>query len=243
MEHSRPRRGAATDNRDRAPRRSRLAERPDRVALWAVGLAVGALIAGAASAEAGSSGGIGGGGDSSGSAVAQSGTPGCPDREFGRRTLRVGDCGGDVQTLNWILESKDYRKAPLADDFRARTEGAVREFQRDADLAIDGIVDRGTSSALVSDMPYQLATWYGPGFFGNRTACGQRLTRATIGVAHKTLPCGSKVVLRYKGRYMRTTVIDRGPFANGAKWDLTQATAEALGFDYTDEVRVAKIAK
>ena len=42
---------------------------------------------------------------------------------------------------------------------------------------------------------------------------------------------------------MRTTVIDRGPFANGAKWDLTQATAEALRFEYTDEVRVAKLAE
>jgi rare lipoprotein A (peptidoglycan hydrolase) len=49
-------------------------------------------------------------------------------------------------------------------------------------------------------------------------------------------------VLRYKGRFVRTTVIDRGPFANDAKWDLTQATAEALHFEYTDEVRVAKLA-
>ena len=64
---------------------------------------------------------------------------------------------------------------------------------------------------------------------------------ADLGVAHRTLPCGSKVVLRYRGGYVRTTVIDRGPFANGAKWDLTQATAGALGFEYTDEVRVAEI--
>ena len=68
---------------------------------------------------------------------------------------------------------------------------------------------------------------------------------ADLGVAHKTLPCGSKVVLRYKGRYVRTKVIDRGPFANGAKWDLTQATAEALHFESagTGDIRVAKLAK
>ena len=94
-------------------------------------------------------------------------------------------------------------------------------------------------------MPAQLATWYGPGLFGNQTACGQTLTRETLGVAHKTLPCGSKVVLRYKGRFVRTKVIDRGPFANGAKWDLTQATAEALDFESTGagDIRVAKLAK
>ena len=92
-------------------------------------------------------------------------------------------------------------------------------------------------------MPTQVATWYGPGLFGNKTACGQTLTPETTGVAHKTLPCGSKVVLRYKGRFVRTKVIDRGPFANGAQWDLTQATAEELGFEATGEIRVAKLAK
>ena len=50
-----------------------------------------------------------------------------------------------------------------------------------------------------------------------------------------------EVVIAYEGRYVRTKVIDRGPFANGAKWDLTQATARALEFEYTDHVRVAKL--
>ena len=46
--------------------------------------------------------------------------------------------------------------------------------------------------------------------------------------------------LRYKGRYVRTRVIDRGPYAHGAKWDLTQATAKALRFETTDDVSVAR---
>jgi peptidoglycan hydrolase-like protein with peptidoglycan-binding domain len=239
MQQSR-RRAAATPT-DRPRRPLGLSERPDRLALWAVLLALVAMVAAAASAEAGSSGGIGGpGGDPT---TAQAGTPGCPQHEFGRRTLRMGDCGGDVQTLNWILKSAEYRGAPLADRFKSPTERAVRGFQSDAGLGASGVVNARTSSALVQGMPSQRATWYGPGFFGNRTACGQRLTRRTVGVAHRKLPCGSKVVLRYKGAFVRTTVIDRGPFANGAKWDLTQATARALGFAYTDEVRVAAIAK
>jgi rare lipoprotein A (peptidoglycan hydrolase) len=200
------------------------------------------MIAGAASAAAGPSGGIGGAGDDA-TATTQTASPGCPQREFGRRTLRIGDCGGDVQTLNWILESREYRSAPLADRFESPTERAVRSFQGDSGLGVSGVVNRRTSSALARAMPSQLATWYGPGFFGNRTACGQRLTRRTLGVAHRRLPCGSKVVLRYKGAYVRTTVIDRGPFANGARWDLTQATAQALGLSFTDEVRVAAIPK
>jgi peptidoglycan hydrolase-like protein with peptidoglycan-binding domain len=238
MDELRIRRAAESHNRDDS-RRPSLAERPDRVALWAVGLAVVAMVAGVASARAGSSGGIGGGGGGQAEPVA----PGCAATEFGRRTLREGDCGNDVETLNWILKAKKHLRAPLADHFEVPTADAVRAFQREAALSSDGIVDGETSSALVRSMPRQLATWYGPGFFGNRTACGQRLTRQTTGVAHRNLPCGSKVVLRYKGRYVRTRIIDRGPFANGAKWDLTQATAMALKFEHTDDLRAAKIPK
>jgi hypothetical protein len=80
------------------------------------------------------------------------------------------------------------------------------------------------------------ATWYGPGFYGHETACGQRMSKTLLGVAHKTLPCGTKVALLYHGRTVTVPVVDRGPFANGAKLDLTAATAERIGFDSTDTV-------
>ena len=202
-------------------------------------IAVVTMLAGSAGAWA-SSGGVGpsGGGDPETTTV----SPGCPNTQLGRRTLRLGDCGGDVATLNWILEAKDYGDPDLVDEFESATKAAVQEFQRDAALRASGVVNSETSAALVNAMPAQRATWYGPGFFGNTTACGQKLTRTTFGVAHRTLPCGSKVVIGYGGRFVRTTVIDRGPYANGAKWDLTQATAQALRFAYTDDVRVAKLA-
>jgi hypothetical protein len=80
------------------------------------------------------------------------------------------------------------------------------------------------------------ATWYGPGLFGNPTACGQVLTEELQGVAHKTLPCGTRVALLYGGRRTIVEVVDRGPFAHGATWDLTQATARSLGFETSDTV-------
>ena len=73
------------------------------------------------------------------------------------------------------------------------------------------------------------ATWYGPGFYGNRTACGQRLGYNTLGVAHRRLPCGTEVSLLYGGRTVTVKVIDRGPYSH-ANWDLTSETAERLGF-------------
>jgi hypothetical protein len=74
------------------------------------------------------------------------------------------------------------------------------------------------------------ASWYGPGFWGNRTACGQVLQPGMLGVAHKTLPCGTKVKFRHGGRTVRVPVIDRGPFAGDREWDLTQATKQRLRF-------------
>jgi rare lipoprotein A len=74
-----------------------------------------------------------------------------------------------------------------------------------------------------------LATEYGPGFYGRRTACGQMLNPSTIGVANRTLRCGMPVAVYYHGQTLVVPVIDRGPYANGADWDLTEATGRALG--------------
>src|SRR5215207_1066967 len=44
------------------------------------------------------------------------------------------------------------------------------------------------------------ASWYGPGLYGRRTACGQVLSHALLGVAHRRLPCGTAVELYLGGR-------------------------------------------
>jgi rare lipoprotein A len=72
-----------------------------------------------------------------------------------------------------------------------------------------------------------LATWYD--LSGNTTACGQVLSAGTLGVANKTLPCGTKVTIRYHGREVTVPVIDRGPYAGAREWDLTVAVAQRLG--------------
>lgn len=74
-----------------------------------------------------------------------------------------------------------------------------------------------------------IATWYGPGSWGRKTACGVTLKKTTIGVASRTLRCGMPVAVYYRGTTMVVPVIDRGPFANHADWDLTAAAARDLG--------------
>jgi rare lipoprotein A len=81
-----------------------------------------------------------------------------------------------------------------------------------------------------------LASWYGPGLYGNKLACGGTLGPGTLGVANKTLPCGTKVTLRYHGHTATVPVIDRGPYAAGREYDLTAATKNRLHFGSTGTV-------
>jgi len=83
------------------------------------------------------------------------------------------------------------------------------------------------------------ATWYGPGLYGNGTACGQTLRPGTIGVAHRTLPCGTTVKINYHGHSLVTTVIDRGPYTPGNDFDLTNGARLALDFEGVGQVRYA----
>jgi peptidoglycan lytic transglycosylase len=96
-------------------------------------------------------------------------------------------------------------------------------------------LDRATSRRVGRLNVYHLAgaSWYGG---GGGLACGGSLTDATLGVANKTLPCGTLVTLRYGARTVRVPVIDRGPYVAGREYDLTVATKAALGFGDTGDV-------
>ncbi|HEY3865551.1 MAG TPA: RlpA-like double-psi beta-barrel domain-containing protein [Solirubrobacteraceae bacterium] len=112
---------------------------------------------------------------------------------------------------------------------RATTSEQVRlRFGGDAE-------DLPTHRRLGALNVYRLAeaSWYGG---GGELACGGELTSATMGVANKTLPCGTRVTLRYDGRTVRVDVIDRGPYVAGREFDLTEATKQALGFGGVGEV-------
>jgi hypothetical protein len=110
---------------------------------------------------------------------------------------------------------------------RALVAGAQAQAAGDSSLTTSVTVYRGAR-----------ATWFGPGFYGKHTACGQVMSHALLGVAHRTLPCGTPVALFYAGKTITVPVVDRGPFANGARYDLTFATAQSLGMTQTSTVGV-----
>jgi rare lipoprotein A len=81
------------------------------------------------------------------------------------------------------------------------------------------------------------ASWYGPGLWGNKTACGRVLRQNLRGVAHRTLPCGTRMAVYANGRIAIFPVIDRGPHTNGVSLDLTRAAAKRLRVNHTTSVR------
>ena len=110
------------------------------------------------------------------------------------------------------------------------------------------IVSRGSLRAASASPSVQItvyrpaiATMYGPGFWGSRTACGEVLRRNTIGTANRTLKCGTPVAIYYHGKMMVVPVIDRGPYANGADWDLTLATDKAMNIPGTATIGAVSV--
>lgn len=100
----------------------------------------------------------------------------------------------------------------------------------------------GTAGKDFAFSPWKVAgaSWYGgPSLWGAKTACGQTLRRNTLGVAHKTLPCGTTVKFRYHGHVLVTRVIDRGPYVKGRAWDFTSAASKMLHFEGVGRVRYA----
>lgn len=109
------------------------------------------------------------------------------------------------------------------------------------DVTAYGVHDRrvrGSHSPARHLTSYRLAgaSYYGPGLYGNGVACGGTLEPGTLGVANKTLPCGTLVKLRYGKHSITVPVIDRGPYVAGREYDLTEATKDRLGFPGVGDV-------
>lgn len=79
-------------------------------------------------------------------------------------------------------------------------------------------------------------SWYGSGLYGRRTACGQALTTTLQGVAHRTLPCGTKISFRHNGRVVTVPVVDRGPYVPDRQFDLTGGACRALNHCFTGPI-------
>ncbi len=166
------------------------------------------------------------------------------------RSARVsGKLQPGVSGLTVTLERRGGKGWKTIDKARTSSSGAFRlAFRaRGADTARVRVrfAGNGSTQAAVRSAGRlnvfrpALASWYGPGLYGNKLGCGGTLSAGTIGVAHKSLPCGTSIVLRKGKRIVRAKVIDRGPYVGAREFDLTAATKQRLGFGSTGTVLVA----
>jgi len=131
-----------------------------------------------------------------------------------------------------VAHTKTGARGRFATSFRAHSLGALKVRV----VGPNGAVRRMKATVYRKAG----ASWYGPGFYGHRTACGGTLSAGQLGVANKTLPCGTKVRLRYRGRTVTARVIDRGPYVGGRDYDLTPATKNRLHFGSTGTIWSSK---
>src|SRR5215218_6228942 len=154
-------------------------------------------------------------------------------RRLAGRALLVQQLDPATQRWTVLARTRVLPGGTFLARWRARRTGQFR---------LRAVVRREASSASVTpELPLAVfrpavATWYGPGFYGNTTACGIELTPELVGVPHRSLPCGTNVLVRYGSRTAVVPVVDRGPYANEASWDLTEAAARQLGLLQTDRI-------
>lgn len=92
----------------------------------------------------------------------------------------------------------------------------------------------------MQDIPGGVASWYGAQFDGKRTASGERFDPDELTAAHRTLPFGSRVRVKFArtGKSVVVRINDRGPFGHGRVIDLSQAAAKRIGLTQAGSGRV-----
>lgn len=101
----------------------------------------------------------------------------------------------------------------------------------------------GTDAKAASSQQAGVASWYGPGFHGRKTANGERFDMNALTAAHRTLPLGTQVRVtnRSNGRSVVVRINDRGPYVGRRLIDLSKASAQAIGVSGLAKVSIARL--
>jgi rare lipoprotein A len=148
----------------------------------------------------------------------------------GNQAAVIGSAQPGVVTLQvsrrgiWRTIARDRTTATGRYVLRDRVRRPMSVFAR---VSVNGATQR---IGRLNGYRRAYASWYGPGLYGNHLGCGGTLTPRKLGVAHRTLPCGTKLTLRHRDRSVTVRVIDRGPYVAGREFDLTERTARRLHF-------------
>jgi rare lipoprotein A (peptidoglycan hydrolase) len=140
---------------------------------------------------------------------------------FSKKILTTVACGAIGATIFAPIESQAISVSQFVDpSVNTKTEWEIKFEQKFPNYEMPlASVYRGEAS------------FYGPGFYGNRTANGEIYRPGTMTAAHKTLPFGTrvKVIHGVTGKSVIVRINDRGPYVGGRIIDLSETAADAIG--------------
>lgn len=160
-------------------------------------------------------------------------------------TGRLDDLESDLTSAttaaeHWRERAEDSSAtaAAIRDDNTAlkREVERLQQMKRTAP-ATSSVKQASTTTSSTAGWQTAKVSWYGPGFYGKKTASGAVLTTGMMNVAHRTFAFGTRIEFSYKGRTCVAVVNDRGPFIAGRTFDLGPGTAQALGFSGVGNVQ------
>lgn len=153
-------------------------------------------------------------------------------------TARMDDLESDLTSAttaaeHWRERAEDASATAAA--IRDDNESLKREVERLQQMkrevpATSSVKQASTTTSSTAGWQTAKVSWYGPGFYGRKTASGAVLTTGMMNVAHRSMAFGTRIEFRYNGRTCVAVVNDRGPFIAGRTFDLGPGTAQALGF-------------
>src|SRR5215207_3274754 len=124
-------------------------------------------------------------------------------------------------------------------------EMTLREFTMKALPVLSFVVGALAfcSSAEAKPLQHGIASCYGPGLHGRRTANGEKFNTRALTAAHKSLPFGSRVRVTNErtGRSVVVRINDRGPFVAGRVIDLSKAAAQSVGISGVGKVKLTRL--
>ena len=110
-------------------------------------------------------------------------------------------------------------------------------------ISVLGISATVAEAKAASGQQAGLASWYGPGFHGRKTANGERFNMHALTAAHRTLPLGTQVRVTNTttGQSIVVRINDRGPYVGRRVIDLSKASAQAIGMSGLAKVSIARL--
>mgnify|MGYP001466156327 CR=1 FL=1 len=141
---------------------------------------------------------------------------------------------GSPSREEFVVEQVIFQSQPTAEQIQAKssTKSVLQESY---------LQEQNHPASNRKHLAVGIASWYGPGFYGRRTANGEILRKGSLAAAHRTLPFGTivRVINLENGRSINVRINDRGTFEYHRVIDIAHGAASELKMMRAGEVNVS----